>query len=146
MDKTAKARCKHSPAFKSKVALEALKERETLSQLGVKYNLNPVQITQWKKQLLDHSSDAFVAGATKAKEDDKDVLIQTLYTRIGQYQVEPDWLKKNPEFSLNQKRLMIASNPQISIRRQCELLDISRSGWYYKPLFRWQKALCTWRW
>lgn len=94
MDKTSKARRKHSPAFKAKVALEALKERETLSALGAKHNLNPVQITQWKKQLLDHSTDAFASGTAKTKEDDKDTLIETLYTKIGQYQVELDWLKK----------------------------------------------------
>jgi transposase-like protein len=94
MDNISKARRKHSPAFKAKVALEALKERETLSQLGAKYSLNPVQITQWKKQLLDHSSDAFLSPSATAKADDKEVLIETLYKKIGQYQVELDWLKK----------------------------------------------------
>lgn len=94
MDKNSKARRKHSAAFKSKVALDALKERETLSQLGAKYNLNPVQITQWKKQLLDHSADAFASSSKKNAEEDKDALIQTLYQKIGQYQIELDWLKK----------------------------------------------------
>lgn len=42
--------------------------------------------------------------------------------------------KKNPDFSPEQKRLMIVTHPQLSIKRQCELLDISRSSWYYEPL------------
>ena len=92
MSSTSKARRKHSPAFKSKVAIEALKERETLSQLGAKHNLNPVQITQWKKQLLDRSAELF--DSSKAKTDDKEALIEELYRKIGQYQVELDWLKK----------------------------------------------------
>lgn len=94
MDKNAKARRKHSAAFKAKVALEALKERETLSELGAKYNLSPVQIGQWKKQLLDHSTGAFESGAKKGATEDKEAFIQTLYQKIGQYQVELDWLKK----------------------------------------------------
>ena len=93
MSSTAKARRKHSPAFKSKVALEALKERETLSQLAAKYELNPVQITQWKKQLMEHSAAAFTTAADN-KKDDKDQLIEALYQKIGQCQVELDWLKK----------------------------------------------------
>lgn len=94
MDKITKARRKHSSAFKSKVALDALRERETLSELGVKYNLNPVQITQWKKHLLDHSADAFDTPGKKSAQSDSEALIQTLYQKIGQYQVELDWLKK----------------------------------------------------
>ena len=94
MEKNAKARRKHSAAFKAKVALDALKERETLSELGAKYNLSPVQIGQWKKQLLEHSSSAFESGAKKGAADETESLLQTLYQKIGQYQVELDWLKK----------------------------------------------------
>lgn len=92
MSSNSKARRKHSAAFKSKVAIEALKERETLSQLGAKYNLNPVQITNWKKQLLDRSAELFEASGSKP--DDKEALIEELYKKIGQYQVELDWMKK----------------------------------------------------
>lgn len=93
MSSNSKARRKHSAAFKSKVAIEALKERQTLSELASKYELSPMQITQWKKHLLEHGPEVFTPAGSK-KEDDKDALIEELYKKIGQYQVELDWLKK----------------------------------------------------
>jgi hypothetical protein len=70
MNKTPKTRRKYSPALKTS---EALKDRATLSEFSAKPNMNLVQITQWKKQLSDHSPDAFIASTDKTKEYDKDL-------------------------------------------------------------------------
>ena len=49
----------HAPAFKAKVALEALKGEQTLAELSQRYQVHPNQITDWKRQLLEHAPDIF---------------------------------------------------------------------------------------
>ena len=79
--------------FKSKVVLEALKERSTIEELAKKYELHPNQINTWKKEFLSKAASVFddkVNDADKAREAD----IETLYAKIGQLKVENDFLKK----------------------------------------------------
>ena len=79
--------------FKSKVVLEALKERSTIDELAKKYELHPNQINTWKKEFLSKAASVFddkVNDADKAREAD----IETLYAKIGQLKVENDFLKK----------------------------------------------------
>ncbi len=54
-----KSRRKFDSAFKAKVAVEALKERQTLSELAVKFDLHPNQISQWKQEFLENSALVF---------------------------------------------------------------------------------------
>lgn len=86
-----KKRQKHSPEFKAKVVLEALKEQKTLSELAQLYQVHPNQITLWKKEFLSNASQIFERGHKKSKED-LDVAI--LFETIGQLKIENDWLKK----------------------------------------------------
>ena len=79
--------------FKSKVVLEALKERSTIDELAKKYELHPNQINTWKKEFLSKAASVFddkADEADKAREAD----IETLYAKIGQLKVENDFLKK----------------------------------------------------
>ena len=86
-----KSRRKFSAEFKTNVALEAIKERGSLSQLAMRFELNPNQISQWKREFLDNASKAF--GATiQAEEPEKET--KELYQQIGQLKVENDFLKK----------------------------------------------------
>ena len=55
------ARKKHTAEFKAKVALEAAKEFKTTNELASQYQVHPGQISQWKKQLLEHIADVFTA-------------------------------------------------------------------------------------
>lgn len=83
----------HSANFKGKVAIEALKERETLSELSSKHGLHPNQISQWKQHLISEASSVFqTKRGRKSKESEE--LVSRLYQQIGQLQVELDWLKK----------------------------------------------------
>ena len=84
---------KFTSEFKSKVAIEALKERYSLSELAERFELHPNQISQWKQEFLEKSKDIFDKKSSKSKEDQVD--LDTLYTKIGQLEVERDYLKKN---------------------------------------------------
>ena len=84
-------RRKFSSDFKSKVVLEALRERSTIEALAQKYELQPTQINQWKKEAISNLSDIFDKGK-KNIEDRTDV--EKLYAQIGQLKVENDFLKK----------------------------------------------------
>jgi transposase-like protein len=78
----------HAPAFKAKVALEALKGVQTLVELAERYQVHPNQITEWKKQLLEHAPDIFSKnGKTEQRPD-----VKELHAKIGQLSMENDFL------------------------------------------------------
>jgi transposase len=88
-----KSRRKFNAQFKAKVALEALKGLNTLNELAQKYEIHPNQISLWKKELEDGATELFGrkrGPQTEEKHDDN----AKLYEKIGQLQVELDWLKK----------------------------------------------------
>ena len=84
-------RRKHSPAFKAKVALEALKGQETVAQLAARYEVHPGQIQAWKKALAEGASGVFGNGKEQ-KSRNAAALIALLYQEIGQLRVERDFL------------------------------------------------------
>lgn len=84
-------RRRHSSKFKAKVALEATKEVKTLNELASEFGVHQVQISKWKKQLLDGLPTVF--GKDKAISDSSKKL-DNLYRQIGEVTVERDWLKK----------------------------------------------------
>jgi transposase len=85
-------RRKFSREFKTKVVLEALKERATIEALAKKYELQPSQISLWKSQALSHFGNVFQAESSNEKERHIDT--EKLYAQIGQLKVENDFLKK----------------------------------------------------
>ncbi|MEK7165575.1 MAG: transposase [Patescibacteria group bacterium] len=83
----------HPPAFKSKVALEAIKEQKTIAELSSQFSVHPTQITKWKRQAIEVIETMFAQGRIKVIQNHDD-LIRSLYEQIGQLKVESDWLKK----------------------------------------------------
>jgi transposase len=79
----------HSPAFKAKVALAAVKGDKTLAELAQQFDVHPNQITQWKAQLLDGAVGVF--GAEKAATPPVDV--KTLHAKIGELTLANDFLE-----------------------------------------------------
>ncbi len=79
-------------AFKAKVAIEALQERETLSEIARKYEVHPNQISRWKNEFLERAPELF---QKKFKEEHSDVDVEKFYAKIGQLEMERDYLKKN---------------------------------------------------
>mgnify|MGYP005865561405 CR=1 FL=1 len=86
-------RKQHSEVFKAKVALEALKGIKTLSQISTMYAVHPVVISQWKKHLLAHAGEVFTRKGRDRRENVEEVTAP-LYQKIGQLEMEVDWLKK----------------------------------------------------
>ena len=79
--------------FKAKVALDALKEQKTLSELANQYQIHSVQISTWKKQLLDGSALIF-RNSKNDNQKKQQNLEAHLYQEIGRLKIELDWLKK----------------------------------------------------
>lgn len=92
-----KMRKKFSKEFKSKIAIEALKEEKTTAELSSEYEVHPSQIKEWKSQLKENIPEIFSRGKSR-EEKNKDELIDRLYRQIGKIQVENDWLKKKLPF------------------------------------------------
>ena len=78
----------HSPAFKAKVALDALKGDQTIVEIAERYQVHPNQITEWKKQLLAHAEEVF----SKDRQPDQGPDIKNLHAKIGQLSMENDFL------------------------------------------------------
>lgn len=87
-----KTRRKFSPAFKTKLALEALKERESLSELAQRFEVHQNQISRWKREFLENAELVF---AGDKKKDEPEQPTEKLFQKIGQLQMEIDFLKKN---------------------------------------------------
>lgn len=87
-----KTRRKFESSFKAKVVIEALKERETLQQLALKFELHPNQISVWKQEFLQNSSLIF---EEKVQKEISDTDVSELYAKIGKLEMEKEFLKKN---------------------------------------------------
>ena len=88
---TKRARWNHSPAFKAKVALAAIKGERTLAELAQLHDVHPNQITAWKAHLLEGAAGVFGSGFA-AKEAAPVVDVKTLHAKIGELTLENDFL------------------------------------------------------
>ena len=127
----------HTPEFKAKIAVEALSSTKTLAEVAAEHKLHPVQVCQWKRQALRQLPSAFYSASTTQPATDKNASrrLSELERANSALLKEVDWLKKN--FSkYNQETLRALLEPghrHISLRRQCELIGVTRSSFYYRP-------------
>ena len=87
---TRRPRRNHSPAFKAKVALAAIRGEKTLAELAEQFDVRPNRITQWRTQLLEGACGVFGAVATADAAPALDV--KTLHAKIGELTLENDFL------------------------------------------------------
>jgi transposase-like protein len=88
---TRRPRRNHTPAFKAKVALAAIKGEKTLSELAQDFDVHPNQITAWKAQLLDGAAGVFGSGPSSSEAAPVD--LKTLHAKIGELTLENDFLE-----------------------------------------------------
>jgi len=91
----AQKRKRPTVAFKAKVALAAVKEVKTVSQLSSQFKVHSTQIHHWKRQLLERAEEVFERPGNQGKTAaEKDALIAELYEQIGRLKMDLEWLKK----------------------------------------------------
>lgn len=88
-----KSRKRYDDAFKAKVAVEAVKGEKTISELSGQFGVHPNQIVLWRKQLLEKAADVF-SRKKDPKIDELESLVDTLYRKIGQQDIDLEFLKK----------------------------------------------------
>jgi len=93
----AKPRKQFSPAFKAKVALEAIKGEKTSTEIGRMFSIHPNLVGIWKRQALEGLPEVFANSRQQRRVED-DVEKDELYRKIGQLKVELDWVKKKSGF------------------------------------------------
>jgi len=86
------ARRKHSPEFKAKVALAAIKGEETTSQIASRFKIHPAQVRSWKKEFVQNASVVFKKSRSEERRLEKEM--EHLYKKIGQITVERDFLAR----------------------------------------------------
>jgi len=88
-------RNKRTPEFKRKIAIDALKERETINEIASRYEVHPAQISQWKRELEQGASSMFTTEIAQRREAktlrEEKASLQHL---IGKQAIEIEWLKK----------------------------------------------------
>ena len=87
----------HSPEFKSRVAMEAISGRKTIQEIAADHAIHPIQVSQWKKQLLDGASELFTRGKTSKDQEESQAKEAELFQQIGKLQMELEWLKKKSQ-------------------------------------------------
>lgn len=89
---TKRKRRNHSPGFKAKVALAAMRGDRTLAELAEQFDVHPNQIQDWKKKLLSSAEEIFENGTSKGKDTEAEV--KELHAKIGQLTMERDFLSE----------------------------------------------------
>ena len=82
----------HSAGFRAKVALAAVKEVHTISELAGQFGVHPTQIHKWKRRLLDGAEELFTRAGEDRQRDETDAA--ELFEQIGRLKMELEWLKK----------------------------------------------------
>src|SRR5262249_18486610 len=131
---TAAKRKVHTPAFNAQVALAALRGERTVNELAGHFGVHPTRIHAGKKQPLARAEAIFANGA-KVASADAEAREAELYEQIGRLKMELEWMKKKLPPSAERKRPLIqVGHPDLSVRRQCQLLGLNRSSLYYEPV------------
>ncbi|MCB1537330.1 MAG: IS3 family transposase [Rhodoblastus sp.] len=128
---TKRSRRTHSPAFKAKVALAAVKGDKTLAELAQQFDVHPNQITTWKNHLLEGAAGVFGHDKESAEAP---VDLKSLHAKIGELALENGFFVRRAHKSgVVERKKMIDRDHDLSIVRQAKVLNLARSTVYYEP-------------
>ena len=113
----------HSPLFKAKVAVDAIKGEKTLAELAKLHDVHPNQIVDWKNQLLERAASVFGAESAPPTID-----LKELHAKIGQLALENDFYPARSPKPACERKAMIDRNHALPITRQAKLVGISRGN------------------
>ena len=85
-----KKRCRFTADFKKRVALEALRERDTVQAIATRYEVHPNQVSTWKRQAMEGLAEIFSRPALK-RDEEHEAKVRELHTKIGELTVEQDF-------------------------------------------------------
>ena len=99
-----RSRRNHSPAFKAKIALQAIRGDKTLSELAQQHQVHQTQITTWKQQLLEHAAELFANGQSRV--EDSQQRVQELHAKIGELTMERDFCASSQGWRIQQESVL----------------------------------------
>ena len=129
----------YSASFKAKLVLEVLEGEKTINEIASAYGVLPVSLKNWKKQFLENMSLAFDKSmVVKEYKDEIEILQKSnddLAKKVGNLIVEKDFLegKLVSLASSKERKVLVDAKLNISLNKQCQLLHVSKSSFYYKP-------------
>jgi transposase len=92
-------RKQHSAEFKARVAMASLSGEKTLTELSAEFGVHPTMISNWKQELVKRAGELFARGSRVPAVEDAQTVIDDLHRKIGQLQVERDFLAGQPAIS-----------------------------------------------
>jgi putative transposase len=130
---------RYTPKQKAQIVLEMLKEERSVAQISSEFGVHPSQLHKWKAQALESLPSLFEDEhkGEKALKAEHERRLKELYTEIGKLSTQLAWLKKNLASNLRRsERLEMLEREQseLSLATQAELLRVSRSSLYYRPV------------
>ncbi len=135
-----KKRKSYSADFKAKLVLEVLEGEKTINEIASKYEVLPASLKQWKKQFLDNMSLAFDKSTVVKEYKEKIEMMQkekdSIAKKLGETIVEKEFLegKLVSLASSKERKSMIDPKLNMSLNKQCRLLQVSKSSFYYTPV------------
>jgi len=120
----------HTPAFKARVAIAAIKGDRTLAELAEQFDVHPNQITTWKAQLEGGAADVFGCGNGAAQPA---VDVKSLHAKIGVDAGERFFRGRAQQGGIAERKAMIDREHDLPITKQAHVLRISRGSVYYLP-------------
>jgi len=129
-----------SADFKAKLVLEVLEGEKTVNEIASKYGVLPVSLKSWKKHFLENMSLAFDKSTVVKEYKDEIKVLQkgndALAKKVGNLTIEKDFLegKLVSLASSRERKTLLDTKLNLSINKQCQLLNISKSSLYYQPI------------
>jgi len=129
----------YSADFKAKLVLEVLEGEKTVNEIASAYGIIPLSLRNWKKQFLENMSLAFDKSTVVKEYKDEIETLQyekdAIAKKLGETIVEKDFLveKLKSLASSKERRVLIDTELNISLNKQCKLLQVSKSSLYYTP-------------